>query len=230
MDQGSNNSSGKSRPSGSVGSGIYVVKQGDCIESIAFNSGHFWKTLWDHPDNQQLRAVRKNPNVLLAGDKVLVPDIRIKQETGATQQRYRFRRKGVPAKLVMIFKDENDQPRADVPYVLEIDGTMSSGQTDAQGAIKVSIPPNASRGKLVLVTGDGEEQYELNLGHIDPVEEISGAKQRLSALGFAVGEADCVWGPASRAAISDFQAKHSLNVTGEPDQATREKLVQQYGS
>ncbi|MFH1075402.1 MAG: hypothetical protein V1753_00935 [Pseudomonadota bacterium] len=51
----------------------YIVKQGDCIESIAFKHGLFWETVWNHPNNQQLKQERKNPNILLAGDKVFVP-------------------------------------------------------------------------------------------------------------------------------------------------------------
>lgn len=32
------------------------VKLGDCLSSIAFNTGFFADTLWQHPDNRQLRA------------------------------------------------------------------------------------------------------------------------------------------------------------------------------
>lgn len=84
---------------GPVGNGNYEVQPGDCIESIAFNHGLFWETIWNHPNNQPLRAARDSPNVLLPGDKVFVPEIRTKEEPGATEQLHRFRRCGVPGIL-----------------------------------------------------------------------------------------------------------------------------------
>jgi N-acetylmuramoyl-L-alanine amidase len=207
----------------------YKTKQGDCIESIAFRHGLFWETIWDHPKNQQVRMVRKDPNVLLAGDNVFVPEKKPKEEPGATEQRHRFKRKGVPSKLEMIFKDQ-DQPRVNLPYVLAIDGQLFSGKTDGQGRIRHPIPPNAQRGRLTLGAGEEREEYDLQLGHLDPVAEISGVQQRLNELGFSCGNIDGVLGPRTHNAIRDFQAKHGLNETGELDDPTRERLVQEHGS
>ena len=43
----------------------YTVKQGDCISSIADQMGFFWDTVWNDPNNEQLRNRRKNPNAHL---------------------------------------------------------------------------------------------------------------------------------------------------------------------
>jgi N-acetylmuramoyl-L-alanine amidase len=59
----------------------HTVKQGDCISSIAHETGFFWETLWNHPDNAKLKQLRKNPNALLPGDVVSIPDQRVKQES-----------------------------------------------------------------------------------------------------------------------------------------------------
>jgi hypothetical protein len=223
-------SGGQSQTTGPVGSGNYEVQQGDCIESIAFEHGHFWETIWNHPDNQQLKSLRRDPNVLLAGDKVFVPDLRPKDESGATEQRHSFKRKGVPSKLRIVLKDENDQPRADVPYTLEIDGQLFSGQTDGQGGLQHRIPPDAKQGKLTIGTGDEAEEHELQLGHIDPITEVSGVQARLNNLGFDSGAIDGELGPQTKDAIRAFQAEYGLPVTGEPDQATRDKLKEEHGS
>ena len=219
----------QAQTAGPVGSGNYVVKQGDCLESIAFKHGHFWQTLWDDPNNQQLRLVRQKPNVLFPGDRVFVPDLRKRVEGCTTNQRHRFKRKGVPSRLVMMFSDE-DAPRAGLPYILEIDGKLFSGQTDAQGVIDRPIPPHARRGKLILGTGDTSEEYELELGYLDPVSEISGLQARLNDLGFDCGQEDGVIGPETESALRAFQAEHGLNETGAPDDATRQKLAAMHGA
>ena len=226
----SGSAGGSSGGGGPVGSGNYEVKQGDCIESIAMDHGLFWQTIWNHPDNLDLKNARKNPNVLREGDKVFVPDLRPKQESGATEQRHKFKRKGVPSKISIILKDEKGQPRPNLDYVLEIDGQLSQGKTDAAGRLQHPIPPNAQRGKIIIGTGPGKEEYALQLGHLDPITEISGVQARLKNLGFDCGQADGALNDETRQAIRNFQAKCNLQETGEPDQATRDKLQQEHGS
>lgn len=221
-------SQGQSQPSGPVGSGNYVVQPGDCIESIAFTSGHFWRTLWDHPDNQQLKSVRKDPNVLLPGDRVAIPDLRPKHESGATEQRHRFKRKGVPSELRLVLL-ENDKPFANEPYQLEIDGRVTDGQTAADGSVELPIPPNARDGRLIVSEGSKQRIYHLDLGGLAPVTEISGIKSRLRNLGYPVGSADDTLDTETTEALELFQQRNGLTVTGQPDQATRDKLIAAHG-
>ena len=54
-----------------------TVNRGDSIPSLAHDNGHFWETLWNHGDNAALKALRKTPNILMPGDEVFVPEIRI---------------------------------------------------------------------------------------------------------------------------------------------------------
>jgi hypothetical protein len=41
-----------------VGEGDQTIEAGDCIFSIADSAGHYWKTIWDHPRNHQLKQKR----------------------------------------------------------------------------------------------------------------------------------------------------------------------------
>jgi len=161
-----------------------TVKQGDCISSIAQKHGLFWDKVWNHPKNAKLQETRKDPNVLSPGDVVFVPDKEEKEESGATEQRHRFKKKGVPAKLRLRIMEEpereesrqapaetapaqdsrdsqtedqevnqtqrEDEPRRNVPYVLNIDSNLIEGTTDEEGMIEINIPPNAQRGCLIL--------------------------------------------------------------------------------
>jgi N-acetylmuramoyl-L-alanine amidase len=205
----------------------YTVKQGDCISSIAEGHGFFWERIWNHPKNAELKTKRENPNVLAPGDVVFVPDKEEKEESCATGQRHTFRKKGVPAKLRLRLV-EDDKPRANEPYILEIDGVTFSGTTDGEGGIEHPIPPNAVKGKLLV--GEKQEEFPLDLGHLDPVDEITGVQARLNNLGFDCGSLDGEAGPETEAALKEFQKKHNLDESGRPDEATRSKLQELHGS
>jgi Putative peptidoglycan binding domain len=217
------------QPTGPVGQGNYLIKQGDCLSSIAYEHGFFWETLWKLPDNRPLQESRKNPNALLPGDALTVPPTRRKQETGAIEEVHRFRLKGVPETLRVRFLDAENKPRANLPYVLTIDGATHTGKTNADGELKHSIEPNAKKGELVIGEGEDAEEIPLNLGHLDPVSEISGVQMRLLNLGFACGAADGVLGPRTRSAIERFQRAAGLKPTGDPDEATQKALEKQHG-
>src|SRR5437016_6010248 len=121
---------------------LCIVAQGDSVESVASENGYFWRTLWDHPRNAELKQLRQNPHVLYPADKLFVPPLREKEESRSTDSKHRFRRKGVPSKLKIVVT-ENDQPRGNEPYRLEIDGTSIEGVTGADGSVEQPIPPNA---------------------------------------------------------------------------------------
>jgi len=76
---------------------------------------------------------------------------------------------------------------------------------------------------------EGEETYELQLGHLDPHDSPSGIQQRLRALGFYFGAVDEEIGPQTQAAIRRFQTKQGLEVSGEADDATTDALRDAYG-
>ena len=95
----------------------YQVKQGDCIHSIAFEEGFFADTIWNHPNNSDLKSKRKDPNVLFPGDVVHIPDKRPREYSEATNQVYKYKCKNTPDKLKLQLLKEN-QPRANEVYEL----------------------------------------------------------------------------------------------------------------
>lgn len=206
----------------------HTVIQGDCILSIAEQYGFFWETIWNHPKNAKLKKERLDPAVLYPGDEVFVPEKQLKEVSEPTNQVHKFRVKNVPAKLRIRFLDDSDNPRANLKYVLEIDGQKFTGVTDSEGAISVSIPPDAKTGKLIFESED--EEYDLLLGHLDPVDELTGIQSRLKGLGFYKGDTTGNMDEKTRNAIREFQETLGAEPTGEVDDALRNKLKGDYGS
>jgi hypothetical protein len=128
-------------------------------------------------------------------------------------------------------KSEQQTPRADVPYVLVIDGNLRDGETDENGMVELSIPPNARRGRLVLEPGTLRETvFDLNLGWLDPADSVSGIKQRLANLGVNCGDQSNEVTPGFQDALRVFQESRGLQVTGVADDATRTQLKLEHGS
>ena len=204
----------------------HQVKQGDCISSIAFENGFFPDTLWDHPNNAELKQKRQDPNVLLPGDIVFVPDKRLKEVSEPTNQVHKFRYKSTPAKFRLQIT-EDGQPRADVPYVLTVDGVIvskSGDKTTSNGMVICSISPLAREGILTVGTGEETVEYNLVMGFLNPVHELTGVKQRLRNLGLYDGAIDNNLNEETKDSLRAFQSLYKLDVTGEQNQATLAKL------
>lgn len=206
----------------------HVVAAGECISSIAYRHGFTPDGVWQAPENQALRELRRNPNVLLAGDVVVIPDLRRKDAPAAIDRRHVFVRRGVPERLRLQFSVAG-YPRADARYELEVDGVLvvHEGRTDAEGRLERMISPDARVAVVRLL--DTGETYRFALGELDPIDTPRGALARLKNLGFYAGPLDGASVEALRGAVRAFQAARGLTDGGELDAATRDALEQAYG-
>jgi hypothetical protein len=209
-----------------VGSGEYEVRPGDCMASIAHERGFFWKTLWEHPINSEIRRERKDPNALLPGDRVHIPELGQKNQECATDQRHTFVLQGEPCEFKLTLMDY-DRPYANEPYRLTVDGVFFNGVLDGNGTLAIKIPGNAQTGTLFVGTPPLEERFDLELGEMDPIQSLSGIRKRLENLGFECGGEEEL-GPQTTGALADFQKANHLTVTGELDDDTRQMLEQQH--
>ena len=66
----------------------YEIQQGDCLASIARNSGLLWETIWNRPENSNLRTLRVDPNILFPGDILFIPDKDPQPVSGSTDARH----------------------------------------------------------------------------------------------------------------------------------------------
>jgi len=208
---------------------IYEVKQGDCLLSIAALTGRFWKSIWEDPANAELKDMRKDPTVLLPGDRLSIRPVRPRDEQCETDRRHQFVRKGIPAKLRLRLH-EDGEPLKRQPFRLEVGSKIHSGTTDGEGMIEVSIPPKAISGTLTVGVPPRVRRYRLNLGHLDPVDEVRGLQSRLANLGYGPGPVDNRMGDNTVDAVRRFQLANRLQDTGQLDGDAKEQLKGFHGS
>src|SRR5262249_16897812 len=134
-------------------------------------------------------------------------------------------------------------------FILNIGEREIKGETTSRGMVDVEVPVTESTARLrVWLLHDAEDapptiDRDLSIGHIDPIDMISGVQGRLSNLGYACLITNEVNGPLLFAARS-FRARHGLPEIEGPkddetvetyadrllDDAFRKKLVVAYGS
>jgi hypothetical protein len=205
------------------------TRQGDCVLSIARRYGFSPDTLWAHPNNADLRNRRKR-TILLPGDPVFIPERTDREETVPTGEMHLFRARGLPICRVSVRFLREGEPRASVRYTLTVGGQSFAGETDDDGKVEHRIPTESTLGELVLHDAGGDEIYLLQLGHLNPRNDVAGAQSRLHHLGFGCGPIDGKLGPRTRAALRTFQRNHGLEVTGRLDDPTQVKLEEVHGS
>jgi hypothetical protein len=82
----------KRKNDGAVGSGEYEMRPEDCLASVAYRHGHVWQTLWFDSQNAEVRQARGEPKEIRSGDRIHIPEVRLKLVSGATEQKHRFSR------------------------------------------------------------------------------------------------------------------------------------------
>lgn len=213
-----------------AGDGAYVVQQGDSVLSISTAAGLLPDTVWNDAANAALKEARKDGEVLLPGDRLAVMAVRPKSLGCATGKTHVFRRKPVPATLTLYVQDETGAPFAGKKYELSIDDDTLSGTTGDDGKIEAKIRPASRNGSLTVWLEEPSLPnpwvVELRLGELLPIQSTLGVQQRLSNLGLYIGELDGEAGNGTLAAVAAFQTTLGLTVSGEIDQATRDKLVE----
>lgn len=209
----------------------YTVVQGDHISKIAKDNGFTdYSVIWDHPNNADLKKQRQNPNILLAGDQVFIPDMEQKQESGDTDKKHTFTVDKKDLKLSLVLEDVYEKPIAAAKCSVSVDGDMLDLTTDGKGKLQRDIPNDAQDGVLVI-RGDqtpfADFPILFKIGHLDPVSEVSGQVARLSNLGYFPGDGSD--DDAFESAVEEFQCDHSLTVDGICGPKTQSKLESVHG-
>jgi len=214
--------------------GYYTVKQGDYVPGIAWRSGFSdFLTIWNHPNNTELKNQRQNPNVLLPGDSLYIPELQQGMYSRPTDKTHKFVTNRKPLELCLFLRDQYEKPIANAPCTLTVDSQSYQLTSDGNGKLELLIPPSAGESRLVIQdteqTPYGNTVIPIKIGYLDPVDEVSGQRARLTNLGYFVGDIDGTGGPEFETAVEEFQCEHSLTVDGICGPQTQAKLKQVHG-
>ena len=212
---------------------------GDHISKIAYQHGFAdYRTVWNLGENAELKAKRKNPNVLMPGDKVFLPEWEDKTESGPTDQRHVFKLEATPLMLRIVIRNIDDQPIKNALCRLEVGRSKDRASreihpltTNDAGLIEQVIPKDAEHGMLQVFDSEGQvaQQYTLLIGHLNPIDVETGERARLNNMGYFAGysnadEKQLKW------AVEEFQCENAVKpIDGVYDTRTQDKLKQAYG-
>lgn len=195
---------------------LHKVKQGECLTSLGAGLGLTAKQLYEDPNNAKLRSVRSHPNILYPGDEVFLPDAPTKEEVCATSQSHRFVVNAVTTEIRIILRDRAGTPFADKKFVVAGNGVRVEGKTDANGLLKAAVPASLQTATLTawIYEGDDDQanpdiEYDINIGHMDPHDTVSGIQSRLRNLGYrcaTTGE----YNDETLRAMARFRTDHGL--------------------
>lgn len=212
---------------------MYRVKQGDYLSKIARRHGFLnWRAIYEHPGNAGFRRRRPDPNLIVAGDEVFIPDKESRQVEAPTGKRHIFRlhepENWLRLSLIWFHRDEKLTGR---PYRLEVGGRRFTGTIPTNAVIAHRIPADAETGRLEVDATGGMQPFTwvLHIGYLDPLDEVTGVQQRLANLNLASGFKDSRDDTKTKVAVRAFQEHYRLTVDGIMGPETKEKLRQAHG-
>lgn len=206
----------------------YVVRQGEYLEKLAWIHGFDAAEVWGHEKNKELADRREDHNILAPGDLIYLP---VKRDEGLPIEKGAVNRyvAKVPRMEVSLILRQGITPLANQPYeVRGLEDPTARGTTGDDGSLTLRVPVKTREIEIVLP--QFELSYPVRLGDLDPLAEDTGARMRLSNLGYLpttdggqTAEALHAW------AVRRFQRDAGLAETGEIDEATRAELGRAHG-
>jgi hypothetical protein len=212
----------------------YKVKEGECLASIAedHNFADF-RAIYDHPQNARFKRDHPNPNVIMPGDVLFIPDKRQNEVSRSVGQKHLFEFRRSKIMLRLRLQNWKGKSLANKEYELKLDDETLYGTTDAQGRIEQAIPVKTLQAEL-SVRLDVEEDtanptWLLEIGYLHPVKYLTGVQARLANLNLYFGKVDGINGPLTELAVKAFQQQYGLDVDGIPGPKTQTKLEEVHG-
>ncbi len=214
-------------------SSYHTVEQGEYLALIARNNGFANSAIiWNHENNADLKALRENPNILLPGDQVFIPDKQTKQADLQGGRSTKFQVQVDKLLLRLKLAEQFGEPLANAKCVVRVDGNSKEKTTDGDAVIEVQVAATAQDISLIVKEkGSPLEGLEIpiKIGHLDPVDVPTGQAARLNNLGYFAGPNDTIDEKLLASAVEEFQCDHGLAVDGKCGPLTQAKLKKIHG-
>lgn len=194
-----------------------------------------WRDIYHSPDNAEFRKKRPNPNILMAGDVLTIPEQQQKTVYVRTGARHRFVvKQNEPQKLTIRLLDGAGKPLGKVPAVFNLGGKQQTLVSDRSGKLELLIEqPELEEIPLDVFANPGSDEpshrFTVMPGFLDPVDTVSGIQARLNSLGHDCGVADGIYGKKTKAGIESFEQENSLPVTGKLSETLSRAVERAYG-
>jgi N-acetylmuramoyl-L-alanine amidase len=237
----------------------HTVQRGEVLSHIAADAGFFDPdTIWNAPENADLRKLRPDPNVLVEGDRVFIPDKVPKEMSAASGQLHAFELGTGQLVLRLRVLDSGGAPVAKALCKFNVADSSPLNITDNDGRVErpITIAAGAPRPidggidfnpKLQLV-------FHLKIGDLDHEDTPKGQQARLNNLGYFAGSdppppgdlKDEKMAPEDKELLQQFQwaveefqcdckadkafADLKIQVNGKMDKSTQQALVRAHGS
>jgi LysM repeat protein len=214
----------------------HTVAQGETLLRIAKQYGYQTsKALYNHPSNAEFKALRPDPNLIYPGDKITIPPKKEKFIPLRTNSINSFvvQNEKEYFRLQIIHEDGDDITGKRI--VITIGSQTIDTVLPSNGLIEVELNENDSlTGQVDLYLKEDQsspsESFTAQVGHLDPIDTLSGVQARCNLLGFDCGTVDGINGSKTKAGVRDFQYEHDLEVDGIAGAKTKAKLQQVFGS
>jgi hypothetical protein len=210
----------------------YTIQQGDHISSVAADYGLPRNRIWNDPANSELKSRRDNPNVLLPGDQVFIPDLNPPDYSRPTDATHKFVINREPLEVRMVLCDQYEKPIANAKCDLRMRGALVKVTTDSQGKFQQKLTPDIKEIQLTIhgdQTPYAEIALPIKIGFMDPVDALTGQQARLNNLGYAAGTVGGTDKATFESAVEEFQCDSGLTIDGICGPQTQAKLKQVHG-
>ncbi|NMR27387.1 LysM peptidoglycan-binding domain-containing protein [Pseudoalteromonas sp. NEC-BIFX-2020_015] len=214
----------------------HTVAQGETLLRIARQYGYKTSTaLYNHSSNAEFRALRPDPNLIYPGDKITIPSKKEKFMPLRTSSVNTFvvQNEKEYFRLQIIHEDGDDITGKRI--VLNIGSQTIDTVLPSDGLIEVELNENdtlTAQVDLYLKEDQSSpsESFTAQVGHLDPIDTLSGVQARCNSLGFDCGKVDGINGPKTKAGVKEFQQAQQLQVDGIAGPVTKSRLVYVYGA